>query len=372
MTANRSSMALLSWTLALALIAGVARVASARNGSAEASGSVLEENARVALAAGDQDRAQDRTLDQTRERIQERIRTAQDLSAGERASMEANLGACLRAGVTDAELETVFPGSTRGKSISTRTMLELQARVRALAQDGLPVEPVLAKVREAQMKGVPEAGLAQVGERVEKQVREAKRIVAQAKADGIQPASDARHERQQIRELAQQMWRGTSPEDVDELRARMHERARSRSCSVEDLVAASETATRLREEGVEARRAMRVTGEALRRGYGAGEMRRLQYMMVYRHREGRAIKGLADDFEHCLDAGMDSGRMYQFMMQHGWMGPGDVQGPGGSSPIDDQGRGRGTPGGGPGGRGTGSSGPGDGNQIGAGGPQAGR
>jgi hypothetical protein len=149
---------------------------------------------------------------------------------------------------------------------------------------------------------------------------------------------------------------------VDQLRTRARERSRERACTLEDLVAASETATRLREEGVEARRAVRVTGDALAKGYGAEELRRLQYMMVYRHRENRAVAGLVDDFEHCLGAGMDSAHMYQYMMQHGWMGPGDAYGPGGSRPIDDQGHGPGQPGG----RGPGGHMPGDGSGSGTG------
>lgn len=352
MTRNRSLKALLSGVLALAVLAGAAWTASAQ--------------------------------EPLRERIQERIRSARNLSDGERVEMQTNLEACIRSGVSDPGLETVFPRTGRGRQISTQTMLQLQTRVRVMAQEGLPVEPVLAKVQEALMKGVPEPGLGQVSERVERHVREAKRIMTQARADGIQPAADARRERQMIRELAQQMWRGTTAQDVDALRTQARERTRSRVCTAEDLVATSETVTRLREEGVEARRATRVAGEALRQGYGAEEMRRLQYMMVYRHREGRGVKGLVDDFEHCIGSGMDSAHMYQYMMQHGWMGPGDVQGPGGSRPIDDQGRGRGTPGGtgpgggdmigGSGGPGTGNStvGGGTGSGLGTGDPKGGR
>ena len=352
MTRNRSLKALLSGSLALAVLAGAAWPAAAEA--------------------------------PLRERIQERIRSARDLGDGERTEMQTNLEACIRAGVSDPGLETVFPRTGKARQISTPTMLRLQARVRAMAQEGLPVEPVLAKVQEALMKGVADPGLGQVSERVETNVRAAKRIVTQARADGIRPPADAPRERQMIRELAQQMWRGTSAQDVDALRSRARERLRTRACTTEDLVATVETATRLREEGVDARRAMRVAGEALQQGYGAEEMRKLQYMMVYRHREGRSVQGLVDDFEHCLGSGMDSAHMYQYMMQHGWMGPGDVQGPGGSRPIDDQGRGRGAPGGsGPGGSDVngGNGGPGTGSDMvggsagsgpGAGDPKGGR
>lgn len=365
MNRNRSLKALLSGVVALAVLAGAAWTASAQDGTGNNPGPGVEANRQGPNPDGDRDQVRDRDQDRTRphdgpatgsyERIRDRTRSSQSLSDAERTRMLSNLEALERAGVTDPGLATAFPGG-KGRQLSTQTMLQLQTRVRAMAQEGLPVEPVLAKVQEARMKGVADAGLAQVAERVEQHVREAKRIMTQAKQDGVQPPADPRRERQMIREMAQQMWRGTSPEDVDALRTRARERLRARDCTMEDLVATSETATRLREEGIEARRAMRVAGEALQRGYGAEEMRKLQYMLVYRHREGRGAKGLVDDFEHCLGAGMDAAHMYRYMMQNGWMGPGDVQGPGGSRPIDDQGHGRGTPGGGAGGPGTGGVG----------------
>lgn len=293
--------------------------------------------------------AQDRTQDQVRDRIHDRIQTASNLTPEERAVMQKNLEACYRAGAAGSTLPAVFPGEPGGAQLSTRTMLRLQDRVMAAAQEGLPVDAVLAKIQEARTKGVPEANLERVCERMESHVREARRIMTQAKADGIKPAPNPGRERLMIKELAQHMWRGTSVADMDELRTRTRERSHDRTCTLEDLAVASETATRLREEGVEARRAVRITGDALAKGYGADELRRLQYMMVYRHREHRDVDGLMDDFEHCLATGMNSAHMYQYMMQHGWMGPGDMHGPGGSHPIDDQGHGPGHMGDGSGG-----------------------
>jgi hypothetical protein len=295
------------------------------------------------------DRIQDQTQDQVRDRIQDRIRTASNLTAGERAAMQKNLEACYRTGAASEWLPAIFPGEPSGRRISTQTLLKLQERVRAAAQEGLPVEAVLAKIQEARTKGVPEANLERACERMENNVREARRIMTQAKADGMTPPQDPQRERRMVQELAQHMWRGTPAGDVDQLRTRARERSRDRTCTLEDLTVASETATRLREEGVDARRAMQVTGDALAKGYGAEELRRLQYMMVYRHREHRSVTGLVDDFEHCLAAGMNSSHMYQYMMQHGWMGPGDMHGPGGSQPIDDQGHGPGHMGNGSGG-----------------------
>ena len=114
MTRNRSFKVLLSGALALAVLAGAAWTASA------------------------QDKApQDQTQERIHERIQDRIRTSQSLNDGERTQMQANLEACVRARVTGPGLETVFPGD-KARQLSTQTMLQLQARVRAMAQEGLP------------------------------------------------------------------------------------------------------------------------------------------------------------------------------------------------------------------------------------------
>ena len=80
MNRNRSLKALLSGALALATLAGAAWTASAQDGTG--------------------------TKDQTRihERIQDRIRTSQSLNDAERAQMQANVEACVRAGVTDPGL----------------------------------------------------------------------------------------------------------------------------------------------------------------------------------------------------------------------------------------------------------------------------
>ena len=358
MTSNRRFMVLLSGAVMLALLAGASLTASAQTDTTKAAGPKFEENQNGPNAEGTktQTREQARLLNQeptktqagelVRERIRERIRVARDLSEEQKTAMQANLRVLVRAGVTDSDLEVVFPGYGKSRPISAPTMLRLQYRLAAMAQEGLPVEPVMAKVQEALMKGVPDSGMVRAGERAEKHVRAAKGILTRTRAReyGVEPAADSLRERQMIRQMSQQMWRGTDSEDIEALRLRLRERVNARGGSAEDLVAASETATRLREEGVDAKRAMRVAGEALQLGYGAPELRKFQYMLVYRHRENRAVHGLVDDFEHCLGAGMDAAHMYQYMMQHGWMGPADVQGPGASQPIDDQGRGIGSPG----------------------------
>lgn len=338
MKTTRGFQTAMSGMLALALLAFGPWAARAQNEDPNSSGPKWEDNQQGPDDGGDQDR----TREQIRERIRQRIDAAPDLTEAGRAEMRANLDACINLGVSDASLGAIFPGDPGRREISTQTMLQMQKQVRVTAESGLPVEPMLAKVQEGRTKGAPDPALEQACQRMENNVRAADRIMAQARQDGVKPAKDPGQERQMIREMAQQMWRGTSPGEMDQLCERARERLRDHECSMDDLVAASETATRLREEGVERRRAMQVSGEALRQGYTAAQIRQLQYMMIYRHQNGRSIDALVDDFEYCLGAGMDASHMYQHMMQNGWMGPGDMQGPGGSRPIDDQGHGPGS------------------------------
>ena len=53
------------------------------------------------------------------------------------------------------------------------------------------------------------------------------------------------------------------------------------------------------------------------------------------------MEGFLADMEHCLSETMGVGEMYNYMMQHGWMGPGDMHSPGGQHWMDDVGGGPG-------------------------------
>jgi hypothetical protein len=138
-------------------------------------------------------------------------------------------------------------------------------------------------------------------------------------------------------EMAMQMWRGMSEEGYGQLERHAQMRLRDGSCGIADLVSAGETATRLQEEGVASGRAVSVTGQALRHGYRANEMMQLQYMVINRQRTGGTMDGFMGDMEYCLGSGMQMGQMYEYMMQHGWMGPGHMSGPWGSQHMDNMG-----------------------------------
>ena len=156
MIGNRRFTVLLSGAVMLALLAGASLTASAQTDTTKAAGPKFEENQNGPNAEGTktQTRERERLLNQeptktqagelVRERIRERIRVARDLSEEQKTAMQANLRALVRAGVTDSDLEVVFPGYGKSRPISAPTMLRLQYRLAAMAQEGLPVEPVNA------------------------------------------------------------------------------------------------------------------------------------------------------------------------------------------------------------------------------------
>lgn len=298
----------------------------------------------------DQERAgyqdQDRDRDNWRNQLHKQIDAAPDLTPDQRATMHANLDACFELGVTDASLEAVFPGEDKRHHVSAQAMLRLQNRIMTAAREGLPVEPMLNKIQEGRTKGVPEPLLERACERMENHVRTANRIMQRAMDDGVEPPRDQTQSRRMQKEMAQQMWRGMDEEGYDQLRERARLRLRDGECGADDLVAAGEVATRLLEAGAERQRAVRFSGEALRQGYRAQELRRIQLMVAAQHQPGKSLDGFFGDMEHCVGAGMGAGEMYNYMMRHGWMGPGDMYGPGGYHPTDHKGHGGGNQGGG--------------------------
>jgi hypothetical protein len=299
--------------------------------------------------AGDLDRDRDRDQDQTqqytkdqvqiRNRLHDRINASAGLSAEERAAMHANADACVDLDIPEADLDALFPGEENRHRISAQTMLRLQNRVMTAAREGLPVEPVVAKIQEGRTKGVPDALLEKACVRMENNVRTAHQIMKRAVDEGFVPPGDQTQTRHMNTEMAQQMWRGMNEEGYEQLRERARVRARDGQCGVEDLVSAGELTTRLMEAGVNRERATRFSGDALQKGYRAQEMRQLELVVAARAQRGEPMNGFMGDMEHCVGAGMQAGEMFNYMMRHGWMGPGDMYGPGGYQPTDSKGLG---------------------------------
>lgn len=282
--------------------------------------------------------AQDPQGDVLRDRIRDRIEKEDGLQDQERERFRQHLAECKQLDLGDETLAVLFD-----ESEPLRKQLRTQERVLAMAREGLPHEPVMQKIQEGRRKGASEDALDRVCARMEEHVRAAHRVMERARGEGVtQGDSDA--ERRHTREMAMHMWRGLSEEDGDQLCERARLRLRDGSCTTEDLTAASETAAKLKEMGIERHRAVEVAGEALQYGYTAREMRQLSWMVMTAHMHGGPHSEVLDTLERGIRHQHEFAEMLDEMWQHGWMGPADEHGGHGhSGPIDD------ATGGGPGG-----------------------
>jgi hypothetical protein len=288
------------------------------------------------------DTAQDPQGDALRERIRQRIENEEGLQEQERERLRQHLGECAQLGLDDETVAALF-----GESEPLRKQIRIQERVLAMAREGLPHEPVMQKLREGRQKGAGDEALEGVCERMEAHVRAAHRVMERAREDGL-GRGDADAERRRTREMATHMWRGLSEEEGDQLRERARLRLRDGSCTTEELVAAAETGTKLREMGIERGRAMRVAGDALQYGYTAREMRQLGWMVMTANAHGGPRDDVLDTLERGIRNQRQLAEMSREMWQRGWMGPADEHGGhhGGNAMNDATGGG---PGGHPGG-----------------------
>lgn len=292
----------------------------------------------------DQDRDRTRLVDPTpaqpdealRARLQSGIDQAPGLTDQERTRMRDNLHACLRLDLSAGDLEAVFPGPDGSSYPSAKAMLRFQDQVLKLAGADTPIGPLVAKIREGRIKNIPEAALDQACRRVESHLEAAHQVMDRARAAGLERPDDPARTRRMEVEMAQQMWRGMTQEGLERITDQARMRLREGPCTIEDVVAASDAATRFEEAGVGSQESIRVCGDALRRGYRAGELRDLGYMAMATHRRGSSMNEFMNGLQYCLGEQMAMGDMYQYMMQHGWMGPGDMDGMGGHTGADDR------------------------------------
>ena len=273
-----------------------------------------------------QDREQDSQGDALRLRIRERIDREEGLQDQERKRLREHLGECKQLGLDDEVLAALFcEGEPLQKQIKT------QERVLAMAREGVPVEPLAEKLQEGRIKGANPQVMEQVCNRIEENLRIAHRYMNRVREDGVE-TGDENAERRHTRQMAKNMWHGLEEGDMEQLRERARLRLRDGSCSTEDVTVSAETATQLKEMGIERQRAVRLAGDALQNGYNAQEMRQLGWMIRTAYMNG----GPPDDVVGTIEDGIRNQHqlthMMQQMSQHGWMGPADQHG--GHGPMD--------------------------------------
>ena len=129
--------------------------------------------------------------------------------------------------------------------------------------------------------------------------------------------------------MAQHMWAGLQEGDMQRLRERARERLRDGSCQTDDLVGASGAAVRMMDNGADRHEALRLSGEALQRGYNRQQMQEMSALLAAGHANGGPLDRMMREMEECVGEGVGCEEMARQMIRAGWLGPGQMQGPGG-------------------------------------------
>jgi len=258
--------------------------------------------------------------------------------------MQLNLEACRELGVDPEAVGALFPGDPGGE-LAPATALRLQSEVIRLARGDLPLEPLLAKIREGRLKQVPDVALVRAGEQVTGNVVAAGDLLAAAEDLGLAAAADREGRHAEIRTLSRAMWRGLTPEEGARLANRARERLGGNPCTTADLVAAAETAVRIREQGGDREDALRLAGAALAQGYTAPDLVELGRWVTTGRRGGDDMDALLADLANRVDDGLAAGALNRYFQEAGWMGPADGPGAGGRQGGGHQGDGPGSGGG---------------------------
>lgn len=274
--------------------------------------------------------------DQLHRRIRDRIENEEGLQDQERERLRQHLGECNQLGLNDEVLAALF-----SEEEPLQKQIRTQERVLAMAREGIPVEPLAQKIQEGRRKGAGEQAMERVCNRMEEHLRTSHRFMLRLREDGIE-SGNPEAERRHTREMAMHMWHGLEEGDMEQLRERARLRQRDGSCTTEDLTVAAETATQIKEMGIERQRAVKLTGEALQNGYNTREMRQLGWMIMTAYMHGGPPEDVVDTVEDGIRHRHQLSQMMQQMWQQGWMGPADQHG--GHGPMD------GAPGSGPGGQ----------------------
>ncbi|MFH1755328.1 MAG: hypothetical protein ABIA59_06450 [Candidatus Latescibacterota bacterium] len=320
---NRTRVFTRTWALmALALIILLGAGAAADMALAQSDGDQTQLQNRDQI----QNREQGAQGDALRLRIRERIDREDGLQDQERVRLREHLGECKQLGLEDDVLAALFC-----EQEPLQKQIKTQERVLAMAREGVPVEPFAQKLQEGRRKGANPQVMEQVCTRIEKNLRIAHHYMQRVHEDGVETGNlDA--ERRRTQQMAMNMWHGLEEGDLEQLRERARLRLRDGSCTTEDVAASAETATQLKEMGIERQRAVRLAGDALQNGYSAQEMRQLGWMIRTAHMHGGPPEDVVGTVEDGIRNQHQLTHMMQQMWQQGWMGPADQHG--GHGPMD--------------------------------------
>jgi hypothetical protein len=278
------------------------------------------------------------------DRIRDRIHDAPGLSTTDRRQMMQHLDTCLQLGLRDDQIEGLFPMGGSDRRMNAQDLMTAQEQVIRAAHSGMPADLLADKFREGRMKGAAPEAIGGAMHRMEEHMVAAHQQMNHAIANGVTPSGDEWTDRHLHRGLALDMWRGLSDDDLEVLRDHAMQRISGGECSIVEFAAAAETTTEFIEQGVAHQRSRHMVGTSLEQGYSAEEMRQLGQMMRSAGGHGGPTDEMLTWMEQHMAGGEHMDDMTQQMIHMGWLGPRDMHGPGGHSPVDDVMGGPGHPG----------------------------
>ncbi len=271
------------------------------------------------------------------QQIREHINRDPGLNEQMREQVMSNLEACFRHGLSIEEIQALFPVEGIQGTDHAEQMLAMQDQVLGLADSGLPVGPMTAKIMEGRMKHVPAERMGPVLEQTGNNIRLSRRVMMEAIAGGVRGPGAGSDMHEANSQLAHCLWDGLTEQDLEQLREAAMNRARDRGCSMDEFIASAQAANRFAHGGMSREQAVNMAGEAMHNGYSADDMRAMGYMLMSGSEMGEHHTEMMNNMQHWIGEGMSMDEMTRHRMEGGWMGPADMMGPGGHNGMDDMG-----------------------------------
>ncbi|HMC82509.1 MAG TPA: hypothetical protein VKL61_04685 [Candidatus Polarisedimenticolia bacterium] len=138
-----------------------------------------------------------------------------DLSSEAKALVRAKAVETIRVGIPESEVAGLVQRGV-GRGVEAGELGRLLEVVAEAKRQGLPVGPVLDKVKEGLAKRVPPERIVSVASRISEELVTSRDLIRQAERDGVR-VKKARERERAIEAVADALGRGISPGEVQEL-----------------------------------------------------------------------------------------------------------------------------------------------------------
>lgn len=226
----------------------------------------------------------------------------QRLPPEDRALLEGKIQEAVRAGVPKGEAASILErGLTR--RLSPSEIGGLMDLAKEGGQEGLPLRPLLNKIREGLAKGAPPPRIATLGKNIIDDLKASRDIVRHAEKLGLRPTRKGEQQRT-IEALAEAKRRGVPIETLRDLPRKFRESRSGEGLSLSRVERAAETLVTLMDTGLSAPSASETVRLAISRGLSTDEIRRIERAI----RRGRRGRGSAEEVAKRVRESLATGR----------------------------------------------------------------